>query len=73
MTMYTIQLRRTQKGRNGSTQYCFPVKTFALWFAAGYQAAFNDMGRGDLYVRVVDDHQRIIADAPELERKARGG
>ena len=73
MSQYTMQLRRTKDGRNGSTQYMFPIKTFALCFSAGYQAALRDVGRDDLYVRVVDDRQRVVEDAHELERRARGG
>lgn len=68
---YTIQLRRTLKGPNGSTQYKFPVKTLALCFAAGYQEGLLALGRDDLYVRVVDDRQRVVADHNELRKVGR--
>lgn len=68
---YTIQLRKTKTGVNGSTQYKFPVKTLALCFAAGYQEGLLALGRDDLYVRVVDDHQRVVADHNELRKVGR--
>ena len=71
MKEYTVQLRRTLKGVNGSTQFKFPVKALALCFAAGYQEGLLALGRDDLYVRVVDDHQRIVADHRDLRKVGR--
>ena len=68
---YTVQLRKTLRGINGSTQFKFPVKTLALYFAAGYQEGLLALGRDDLYVRVVDDHQRIVADYHDLRKVGR--
>ena len=68
---YTVQLRKTLRGTNGSTQFKFPVKTLALCFAAGYQEGLLALGRDDLYVRVVDDHQRIVADHHDLRKVGR--
>ena len=64
---YTIKIRRYQRGKYGSTRYCFPVRMFAILFACGYQAALHDANHPEYYVSVHDD-TGMIKDAPELER-----
>ena len=65
--MYTIKLRRYQRGKNGATRYRFPVRMFAILFACGYQAALQDASHPEYYVSVCDENG-MIKDAPELER-----
>lgn len=65
--MYTIKIRRYQRGKYGSTRYCFPVRIFAILFACGYQAALQDANHPEYYVSVHDD-TGMIKDASELER-----
>ena len=78
MKRYIIKIRRTKSGANGSTQYGFSTKLKAVIFGAGYQAALQDCGKGDIYVSVWDagrsegcrTHTQLM-DARQLEEIAR--
>ena len=52
---YQVKLQHYKKGSNGATPYGFSTKLKATIFAAGYQAALNDVGKGYLYVSVWDN------------------
>ena len=66
MKIYTIKLRRFNKGRAGTSRYKFGLGSFAKPFAVGYQCALHDIGIQDLYVSVVDQDGNIVLDFPEI-------